>query len=302
MVKKTSKFLSPGDIVDIIAPASKCDSAIFKSAISWLESIGLIPRYSKTIIKGNGFYAASEDEQFNDIKKAILAKDSKAIWCLRGGWGSLRLIPSLAKLKKPTHEKIFIGFSDITTLHNFLNQQWNWKTFHGANLSVFARSQSSSFIKQYKDLLFGKTTSVEFTNLKHLAGPKIIEQIKAKVTGGNLCMLETGIATKAQINTSGKILFLEDTGERGYALDRMLVHLVQSKVISKKIKVIILGDFTGGTEETGKSLAKLAFKNLAAELNISIYKGMPCGHGKRNNYIPFNTQATFDGHKLSIKV
>lgn len=292
--------LQKGDIIDIIAPASKPTHIIFKNAVEWVKAQGYIPRYHKDIIKGNTFFASKEEVQWQELKKALMAKDSRAIWCLRGGWGSMRFIPGLARLKKPAEEKLFVGFSDITTLHLFLNQEWGWRTIHGSNLSAFGSAPTQTHQKLYLDLITGKVDTLVYNSLKPMG--KVSGIIKGKLTGGNLCMLASTLGTKAQPNLNGKIVFLEEIGERGYRVDRMLEQLVQSGVFNNRLKAIVLGDFTEATELNGRDYTNQAFERLGERLKVPIFKGLRSGHGKINRPLIFNTMATLDTRKKSLSL
>jgi muramoyltetrapeptide carboxypeptidase len=298
-MKKLSALKS-GDIIDIIAPASRASDQTFTNAINWIKSNGFIARYHPSLNKGSEFFAANEKLQWAELKRALTASDSKAIWCLRGGWGSMRFFSKLNKLKRPGQAKIFIGFSDITSLHIFLNQKWDWPTYHGSNLARFGRPASKAFQKDYLELIKGTNKTQVFSKLKALnASDKTI--IKGKIVGGNLCVLTCTLGTANQIDTKGKILFIEDTGERGYKIDRMFEQLLQAGVLNQA-RAIILGDFIDGLEPNGKPLAKIAFKRLLEKVKIPVLKGMPCGHGKKNRLLPFNTSAVLDLEKMTLNV
>ena len=117
------QVLRPGDVVDVVAPASHTTQDKLDHGSQWLESHGFIPRIPQGIIQGDVFFAAPFELQLEQFKSA-LASDSKAIWCVRGGYGSMRLIPHLMKMKPPKKPKLLLGFSDITALHLFFTQQW----------------------------------------------------------------------------------------------------------------------------------------------------------------------------------
>ena len=119
MKNKSWSYLRPNDIVDIIAPASHSPADKLQRGLDWIRSVGLIPHVPEDLIKTDLFFAAPLELQLDQLKRALYS-DSKAIWCLRGGYGSMRLVPHLAKLKPPKKPKLFIGFSDITSLICFL--------------------------------------------------------------------------------------------------------------------------------------------------------------------------------------
>jgi len=145
----------------------------------------------------------------------------KVIWCVRGGAGSQRLIPKLDSLlptDPPPTPKILIGYSDITALHLYLVNKYNWPTMHGIMLDAIGSGSfapNSPTVKSLVDLLFNLTTLICEPLMTRLDSRGDIVTISTEVTGGNLTLVETSIGTKWEVNATGKILFLEDTGEAG---------------------------------------------------------------------------------------
>lgn len=297
------KFLRPNDSVDIIAPASHSPIEKIIAGVQWLESIELTPHVPKDIIKTDLFFASSLESQIEQLKNALYSP-SKAIWCLRGGYGSMRLIPFLKKIKPPKTPKLFIGFSDITALHLFLSQEWKWPVIHGRNFA-----QMSVDLKKTPDrkllaqIIFGKKIDKTFKNLTPLNEvARINNKISATVTGGNLRIIQSSLGTPWEINTKGKILFLEDVGERGYSIDRMLEQLIQADILRKGPKAVVFGDFTDGNERDGSNLILNALKRFAQKVSYPVLQGLPAGHSEECNFpIPFNTKSTlFLGKKSSL--
>lgn len=134
-MKKLLVALNEGDVIDLVSPGFKPSREEFRGAIEGLRSLGFKPRWSKDIFGPDILSANSDAKRLKDLYRALTARDSKAVWCLRGGYGSIRLLPGLSNLKKPAQAKIFVGLSDITSLHLFLNQRWGWSTYH-ASLAV----------------------------------------------------------------------------------------------------------------------------------------------------------------------
>lgn len=287
-------YLKPHDIVDVIAPASTCPEDKMLAGLEWLRSIGLIPRVQPDICKTDIFFASTLENQIEHLKEAIYS-DSKAIWCLRGGYGSMRLIPFLQKLKPPKHPKLFIGFSDITALHLFFNKVWDWPTLHGRTISQLSVGRKTHDIKELKKIIFGEIEQQkEFKKLIPLNRPAQDEkEIKGKIIGGNLRLLQSSLGTSWEINPKGKILFIEDVAERGYSVDRMLEQLHQAKLLHQGVKALLVGDFTEGKEKTGKDLTRTALIRFAERIPYPVIGGLPCGHGPKYNYtLPFNTLCT----------
>ena len=207
----------------------------------------------------------------------------------------MRLIPLLEKLTPPKTAKLLIGFSDITSLHLYLNQKWNWPSLHGRTISQLSPDwKENAESKILIDLLFGRIPEVEFNNLKPLnqAAKKSIT-IKSSVIGGNLRLIQSSLGTSWEVNPKGRILFLEDVSERGYSVDRMLEQLYQANILNQGLDALIFGDFTEGLEKNGDDLVPLALKRFADRVDYPVLFGMPCGHAQGvNSPLPMNTPAT----------
>jgi muramoyltetrapeptide carboxypeptidase len=303
MTNKTWKFLSEGDIVDIIAPASHSPELKLEGGCQWLESLGLVPRVPKNLIRPDAFFASSLENQFEQLKSALYS-DSKAIWCLRGGYGSMRLIPLLKKLKAPKRPKLFVGFSDITSLHLYFNQVWGWPTIHGRTISQLSPELAQTADRKLLGkMIFGKESELVFKNLRPLnEAAKMNKTISGKTVGGNLRILQSSIGTDWELKAKGKILFIEDVSERGYSIDRMLEQMFQAKLIDKGLKALVVGDFTEGKEKDGADLSDVALKRFASRVSYPVIRGLKCGHGSEYNYpLPFYTESQINlGTKISM--
>jgi muramoyltetrapeptide carboxypeptidase len=300
MNKKSWSFLKHNDIVDIIAPASHSPLNRLEDGIRWVESVGLIPHVPKDIINTDLFFAAPLETQLKHLKYALYS-DSKAIWCLRGGYGSMRLIPHLLKLRPPKKPKLFIGFSDITSLHLFFSQVWNWPVIHGRTISqMHPDLKTSPDRKLLSDIIFGKKNEMIFRKLKPLnTHAKIPQIISGSMTGGNLRIIQSSVGTSWEIRPKGKILFIEDVGERGYSIDRMLEQLIQAGLINKGIKAVVFGDFTEGLEKDGNDFTGQALQRFADRVPYPVLRGLPAGHGPILNYpVPINTDCKLQTGKI----
>lgn len=303
MKNKNWSFLKKNDIVDIIAPASHSPLQKFEDGISWVEQAGLIPRVPEGMIQPDLFFAAPLEVQLEQLKSALYS-DSKAIWCLRGGYGSMRLIPHLLKLKPPKKPKLFIGFSDITSLHLFFSQNWKWPVIHGRTISQMKPELAHSpDRKLLKDIIFGKKEHMVFKNLIPLnEAAKERNTVTGPITGGNLRIVQSSLRTEWEMKAKGKILFIEDVSERGYSIDRMLEQMFQAKMIDKGLKALVFGDFTEGLERDGNDLTVSAMERFAQRVSYPVLRGLPAGHGHDLNYpIPFNTPASLKlGNKAQL--
>ncbi|MGZ3794044.1 MAG: S66 peptidase family protein [Bdellovibrio sp.] len=286
------QFFKEGDIIDVVAPGYPSKPHEVDGARDFLLKWKLQPRIPKNIIKPHFLHAHDDEQRFAFLKAAIESKDSNAIWCLRGGYGSNRLLPMLSKLKKPKEPKLLIGISDISSLHTFLIQEWGWPTLHGPLLDRLGRNLvAPKYEKELYNLLFGKQTQIEFKKLKplNLMAHKV-QNLKSKIVGGNLTVLQSTMGTPWQIDARKSLLFVEDLGERGYRIDRMFEQFRQGGVF-KQCHGLILGDFIGGEEPaTKKNNFNLVFKRWAQDLDIPVFKGLEAGHAVVQRPVPFNTR------------
>jgi muramoyltetrapeptide carboxypeptidase len=301
---KPWRALKKNSIIDIIAPASSvADTSIIEKLKALLESWQLTPRIAPDLFGPDLLCANSDEKRFQQLKDALLNSPSQAIWCLRGGYGCTRLIPSLLKLNTPEKPKLFIGFSDITGLHLFLQQKWHWQTLHSPTLNqVVHHLIEEENINELKKVIFGQLFELSYL-LTPYHKPTTLDSIQAPLTGGSLSLVQTSLGTDWQIETKDKILFLEDVNEVAYRIDRMLQHLQQSGILTH-VKAILLGDFTftAKIEEEKKILAVL--ERFAKEQNFPVLRCPGIGHGKKNRSLPLGTPALLDLNKnqLTIKI
>jgi muramoyltetrapeptide carboxypeptidase len=302
---KPWQTLKKNSIVDIIAPAGGiADTSIIEKLKNLLQSWQLIPRIFPDLLGPDLLCANSDEKRFQQLKDALFTTDSQAIWCLRGGYGCTRLIPYLLELIAPEKCKLFIGFSDITALHLFLQQKWHWQTLHGPSLNQVAHhliEEENS--NELKEIIFGQIQQLDYLLHPYHKPINSLDFISAPITGGSLSLVQTSLATDWQIETKDKILFLEDVKEVAYRIDRMLQHLQQSGILSH-VKAILLGDFTFPTKLEEEKKIQAVLERFAKEQNLPVLCCPNIGHGKKNRSLPFGTPALLDFNKnqLTIKI
>lgn len=273
--------------IKLVAPASGFDPEKLQQLGSLKQLNIQIP---DQLLSDDIIYHANNDEQrFQFLKDALFDKSKNTIvWSLRGGYGSARLIDRLKKLPKPKHEKVFIGYSDITALHLFLSQQWQWKTIHGSGLSaILSPDQDPQNFQKIADIISKKTSTLKINALMPLN--KLAEKkrkISGRITGGNLSIIQTSVGTDWQIKADKKILFLEDTEMKGYQVDRILNQLNQAGVF-KKTNAIIFGEFTNDGDE----FVNLALERFARDTHIPVFKTNQFGHGRVNHPLVYTVES-----------
>lgn len=288
--------LKKGDIVDVVSPGSASSPEAIDRARKFLLSWGLVPRIPAGMISPHILHSNDDEQRFSFLREALLAQDSAAVWCMRGGYGSNRLLPMLAKMKAPKRNKLFVGISDITSLHVFLQQQWGWRTMHGPILERLGRKAiSPRNLAELRRLLFGEQEAIAFPKIKPLnEAAKRTKSLRAPIVGGNLVTLQSTIGTPWEVDLKGKLLFVEEIAERGYRLDRIFEHFQQAGIL-KGCRGVLVGDFVGGDEPDGRNFAQPVIRRWSQSLKIPVFAGIPAGHAEIQRPIPLGTMAVIKG-------
>ena len=237
------------------------------------------------------YLAHSDQFRFKAFKKAMLNPEVKAIWCLRGGYGANRLLPEIEKMSVPKIKKLLIGFSDVTSLHNLINQKWKWPSLHASLIDRLASGRLSEInLDELKSSLLNFEHGATFKNLIPLNKAALKNQkIDSRVIGGTLMVVASSLGTPSQIKTKDLILFLEEIGERAYRIDRCLHQLKQAGLF-KDVAAVVFGDFTNCLEADGKDLVPQTLENFFREIKIPAFRGIEAGHGETQRPLFFNTQ------------
>lgn len=286
--------LQKGDTIDIIAPSSGVPTenllVFYEKIRDFFFKHDLIARIPNDLIdqSKNPFTANSLDYRLTHLVDALTNTVSKAVWAIRGGCGAAKLLPHLNEIDKPTTNKLLLGFSDITAIHLFLENRWNFSSVHSPVVNQIV--SNDSLFKELKPIIFGQEKKITYTKLLPLneaANQKI--SISATTTGGNLSIIQTSLSTIWQINGKDKIIFLEDVNEQGYQIDRILDHLNQAGVF-KEAKAIIFGEFIP-PKNASSDLCFYAIKNFAIEMTIPVLSMPIIGHDIfKNSPLPLGTE------------
>lgn len=277
--RETIAALSEGDIVDVVAPAWSCDAETLTAGLEWLRSQGLQPRLPKKIFARDTIASNTDEARVQQLAAALAAPDSAAIWCVRGGYGSIRLLPALAKLKRPRKAKLLIGLSDISSVLLFLDQEWGWPSVHGPLLDRFGRGQVlPRWEREMRELIRGERPEIAHEGLRPMnAAAKRSGRVSGLVSGGNLITLQSSLGTPWSLRGDGRIVFFEELGERGYRVDRALEQMRQAGVF-RRARAVVFGDFTGGDEPSGGNRVNAVLKRFADEMPIPVFRGLRTGH------------------------
>ena len=275
-------YLKVGDTIAIVAPAGilKNKKEIVKKAKELAESWGLHVLYGKNMFNQENHFAGSDIERAADFQQALDNPSIKAIWAARGGYGSVRILDKLDFTKFLKHPKWIIGYSDITAFHSHIHTL-GIETIHGMMASSLGDplDEIEETVSTFKKTLFGE-------QLAYKIAPNKMNRIglaKGEIIGGNLSILMSMLGSKSQINTTGKILFIEEIGEYKYSIDRMLQSLKRAGFF-KKCKGLIIGDISNiknNTTKWGKPIEQLIL-DVVSEYSFPVLFNFPAGHEKDN--------------------
>ncbi len=293
-----AKPISQGDTIGLISPASPVwDTIKISNSVTYLESLGYKVICGKNIYKKYGFLAGTDTERADDINSMFGNDQVNAIFCLRGGYGSGKLLNLLDYGLIRANPKIFVGYSDITALHLALYKKCKLITYSGPMPAVdFQEPVDEYSISHLLNLISSKEKFKSFDY--DLQNTNIIADGKAtgQLLGGNLSILASQIGTPFLPNFKHAILFLEEIEEAPYRVDRMLNQLELSGILNI-ISGVILGAFTNCTESNpGKPTLSLEeiFQNYFLKLNIPVIAGFPHGHIQKFRTLPLGSPTTLD--------
>lgn len=287
--------LKIGDTLQIIAPASKSTQpeADLQAAKHFIESQWQLKvKINPYIYNDDPDFANSDEARFQDLKQALLDDSVQAIWCMRGGYGVIRLLPLLDKIKAPPKPKLFMGFSDITLLHLYFQQRWRWCTLHApAANQIVQKSVSMDALENLRQVMFGKQREVDqrLQPLNTLAAEK--GNLHHSLIGGNLMLIIRTLGTAYEMqDINNKILCLEEVNEPFRKIDGMLTQLRYHFEHRKMFpKAVLLGEFTCNAAE--RAAVDRALQHFANTIPCPVLQGLLIGHGQQNFPLPLSLVA-----------
>ncbi|MEO6488372.1 MAG: LD-carboxypeptidase [Ferruginibacter sp.] len=280
-------FLKPGDTIGITCPAGSISLEEIQPAINKIKDWGYRVRIGDTIGKKDFTLAGTDQERLLDLQQMLDDSSVKAILFGRGGYGIVRIIDLLDLKKFTLHPKWIIGFSDITVLHSHINRNCKVASLHSKMCNSFPSDWSSAdpvqidTIEFIKQCIIGKKMMYTApVNVKNKMG-----KATGQLVGGNLKTLESMSGTASDLVTKNKLLFVEDTGEYLYSIDRMFWNLQRTGKLND-LRGLIIGGFKvkpdDPGEEFGKTVEQIVLEKVK-KYNYPVCFDFPVGHQK-NNY------------------
>ena len=287
-------YLKTGDTVVIVSTARKVSKAEVKSAIDLLSSWGLNVQTGKNLFKYQNQFAGTDEERSADLQRALNSK-AKAILFARGGYGTVRIIDSIDWKRFVKNPKWLIGFSDLTILHSHVHRHCNIQTLHGP-MALNISNLSASCLNVYKETLFG--SALRYSSSKqqpHLEKLNRKGKAKGRLIGGNLSLIYSTLGSPSDVDTEGKILFLEDLDEYLYHIDRMMMNLKRNGKL-KNLAGLIVGGMTEMKDNPipfGKTAEEI-IHDAVAEYSYPVVFGFPSGHIPNNYPLILGSEATLN--------
>ncbi len=300
------KALKFGDTLGIVAPASFTTEEKIEKSINTIIQMGFKVKTGSSLYKRYGYLSGTDEIRAQDINEMFEDEEVDGIICIRGGYGTPRILDLLDYTNIKNNPKVFIGYSDITALHIALNQIANLITFHGP---MAASDMIDGFDDFSKNSLF--KTIMDMESIIQIRNPKEEEIIiinkgiaEGPIIGGNLSLITSTIGTPYEIDTKGKILFIEEIGEEPYRIDRMLNQLRLAGKL-EDASGIILGDFNDCVDK-GHYDESLTLEEVIEDQILPIKKptiyNIKSGHCKPMLTLPLGVRARLDGDNGEVNI
>jgi muramoyltetrapeptide carboxypeptidase len=288
--------LRGGGRIGVVAPAGRVDRDEVESGIAAIRAEGFEVELGMNLFEAKGYLAGEPQCRARDLVDFFQRSDIDAIFCARGGFGSIQLLPYLSASLQ-ADAKIFVGYSDITILLNWFRQFRGMITFHAPMVAMdLSRGLSARSRSHFWPLLSGEIQNWKM-DLTEVVRPGFAE---GDMVGGCLSLVVTTLGTPYEINTAGKLLFLEDVGEKPYRLERMMTQLLMAGKLDHPAGVL-LGDFTRCDDAGPRDFREIATE-VFRHVSYPVVMGMRAGHGDENLALPFGARMALDGNRATLEL
>jgi muramoyltetrapeptide carboxypeptidase len=292
--------LRAGDRVGIIAPASNVDRKSLEKGAKTIAHLGYEPVYSESIFARELYFAGNLERRVSELEAMFESRDIKAIVCARGGYGTNYLLEHLDIELIRENPKIFVGYSDVTTLLTWFADN-GLVVFHGPMAAKDFAHNGGVDEDAWDSVLGGEAVAVEF-GPESVIEPLVAGEARGILYGGCLSMLVASLGTPYEIHTDDKLLFLEDIGAKPYQVDRMLMQLKLAGKL-EKIKGIMFGEMLDCAQPGGQDYTlQDVIKSVVGDLGIPVAYGFPSGHVRSGNFVlPFGVHASLEVSRKHIR-
>jgi muramoyltetrapeptide carboxypeptidase len=290
--------LKKGDLIGLVSPASTiADPTRIDRGVTYLERLGYRVTIGEHVLKVNGYLAGTDAERVEDLHRMFRNPEVKAVWCIRGGYGTPRILRHLDYRLIRQNPKIFVGYSDITTLQMAMFRRTGLVTFHGPMVGVDMAGQMEPYSEER---LWQVLTSTARAGRIPLPDPGPLTMAPGRATGrmlgGNLALLQSIMGSRYLPALDDALLFVEDLGEEPYRVDRMLVHMLNAGIFAR-VKGVMVGQFTDcGPRDPSKPTLTLdqVLEEAAAYAGVPVLGRLPFGHDDIKMTIPVGIRGRMD--------
>ncbi len=294
-------YLRNGDTVAIAAPARKISPAEITPAVDLLHQAGFNVFYDERLFAECHQFAGDETVRTGYIQELLDNPDIKAVWCARGGYGSARIIDRLDFTAFRARPKWICGYSDVTVFHSHIQQNFNIATLH-ATMPINVHETELDNAANHSLIAALRGDPLRYELPQHpLSRPGNFE---GTLTGGNLSMLYSLLASSSDVNTDGKVLFIEDLDEYLYHIDRMMTSLERAGKLRRLTGLLVgyLSDMHDNTIPYGKTAEEIVAEH-AERYDFSVVFGFPAGHEADNRAIRMGCpiKCLCEGHSIIIE-
>lgn len=290
------KPLFSGARIALVAPASAVPEEKLQPALDYVRSLGLEPVTYPSCYFANrdGYLAATDAQRAKDLNDAFADPSINGIWCIRGGYGCHRILPLLETEMIRNNPKWFGGYSDVTALHTYFNQICGFETYHSTMPSTEPNPDAFT-LQGLRKALFGSLNGVISNPDDQKTTTLVSGTVSGVLCGGNLSLLAASLGTPWEIDTKGKILFLEDIGEKTYRVDGMLTQLRNAGKF-RDCSGIVLGAWTDCPAEYPEKTLLLPeiFQQLVVPAGKPTVCDFCCGHVLPTVTLPMGRNCTLD--------
>ncbi|ETI67107.1 S66 peptidase family protein [Neobacillus vireti] len=294
--------LQKGDTVGVIAPASPPNLENLERGIEYLQGLGLKVKKGRSVNETYGYLAGTDQERLDDLHEMFLDKEVKAIICACGGYGTARMADMIDYEIVRKNPKIFWGYSDITFLHTAFRQETGLVTFHGPMLGSDIGKEDTHALSRDGFLQLFDSEALSYTEQLSPLEVVVAGTASGPLIGGNLSLLVSTLGTKFEIDTKGKLLFIEDINEEPRSVDRMLNQLYMAGKLDEASGFLV-GDFCDCTSKRELSLTLDEVINHYLErANKPALKGFQIGHCNPHISIPLGVNATMNTMEKTLIV
>ena len=286
--------LRPGDLIGVISPSGPVDEPELQAGLDMIKSSGFEVHKGAHVFCRKGYLAGDDEKRLKDLHAMFTNRDIKAVFCTRGGYGTMRLLDKINYALIRENPKIIAGFSDITALLIAIHEKTGLITFHGPVIQGLAVGNRDSFKGLIHTLTIGEPLKISLGDGYAL----VSGAATGPLTGGNLSLICSLIGTPYFPALRGDILFIEEKGEPLYRIDRMLTHLLLSGSLNG-LAGVVAGEFTGCADMA--DINELLFDRLSG-LRIPVATGLSTGHGMENITLPIGLSAQLDTGSMALSI